>query len=292
MKNFKKINILNIYLTYISKISLLTIKEEKFLLKLIYLGLKKKNSKNIINKKFAQNKLIQSNLKFVVSVAKKYQNQGLNLLDLINEGNLGLIKATLKFNYKKKFKFISYAVWWIKQSILQAIANYSKFIRTPTNKVVLFNKINKRYYYLEQKYNRKPTMKEIAKDLDVNLKSIKNIYKYNYKYISLDAPLNDNNDTSNLYNVLKCDKVKSFNKKFYRKSLKLNLIKSLKILHNREKEILILCFGLFGNPKLNFEEISSLFNLTRERVRQIQIRALKKLKNNKKIKKKLFWFMK
>ncbi|XBT18226.1 MAG: RNA polymerase sigma factor RpoD/SigA [Candidatus Shikimatogenerans sp. Tser] len=291
MKKFKKINILNKYLKDISKISLLRYKEEMFLSKIIQKGLKKRaHKKDILNKNIAQDKLIQSNLRFVVSVAKKYQNQGLSLLDLINEGNIGLIKATLKFNYKKKFKFISYAVWWIKQCILQSIANYSKCIRAPTNKTVLFNRINKAYYYLEQKYKRKPFMKEIAKFLKLKVKVIHNIYKYSYKYVSLDAPLNNDNNTSNLYNIIKCENTKSFNEKFYNKSLSANIKKCLKFLNKREAQILILFFGLFKNPKLNFDEIAKLFNITRERVRQIQISALKKFKNNKKVRKYLSWF--
>lgn len=294
MESFKKINALNIYLKHISYIPLLKKKEENFLFKIVNKGFKKNClKKDIKNRKLAQNKIIQSNLKFVVSIAKKYQNQGLDLLDIINEGNLGLIKATLKFNYKKKIKFISYAVWWIKQSILQAISNYSKFIRIPTNKEILFNKINKISYFLEQKYSNF-NLKNISKVLNINTKIIKNIYKYDYKYISLDTPLNNNNNdtSSTLYNVLKSDKIKSYNKKFLNKSFKINIKDSLNILSNKEKEIIILCYGLFNNPKLNYQEISRLFNLTRERVRQVQIRALNKLRKNKEIKKKLFWFIK
>ncbi|XBT18730.1 MAG: RNA polymerase sigma factor RpoD/SigA [Candidatus Shikimatogenerans sp. Tcar] len=294
MESFKKINALNIYLKHISYIPLLKKKEENFLFKIVNKGFKKNClKKDIKNRKLAQNKIIQSNLKFVVSIAKKYQNQGLDLLDIINEGNLGLIKATLKFNYKKKIKFISYAVWWIKQSILQAISNYSKFIRIPTNKEILFNKINKISYFLEQKYSNF-NLKNISKVLNINTKIIKNIYKYDYKYISLDTPLNNNNNdtSSTLYNVLKSDKIKSYNKKILNKSFKINIKDSLNILSNKEKEIIILCYGLFNNPKLNYQEISRLFNLTRERVRQVQIRALNKLRKNKEIKKKLFWFIK
>ncbi|XBT18414.1 MAG: sigma-70 family RNA polymerase sigma factor [Candidatus Shikimatogenerans sp. Tduv] len=288
----KNINILNKYLKDIANISILNYKEELFLSKIIKKGISKKaTKKDILNKNIAQDKLIQSNLKFVVSIAKKYQNQGLSLLDLINEGNLGLIKATLKFDYKKKFKFISYAVWWIKQCILQAIANYSKCIRAPTNKIVLLNKINKKYYYLEQKYKRYPSIKEIARSLNIKKKSIKNIYKYNYKYISLDAPLNNNNNTSNLYNILYIKKDFSYNKNNKNNLLIVNLKKCLNFLNKREKQVLILCYGLFENPKLNFEEIAKLYNITRERVRQIHIKVLKKIKKNKKIKDILKWFI-
>ncbi|XCC45340.1 MAG: RNA polymerase sigma factor RpoD/SigA [Candidatus Shikimatogenerans sp. Ttur] len=285
--NINDLNTLNKYLKEISIIPLLTNKEEIKLSKIINKGnLKKKNIKNVLNKKIAQKKLIKSNLKFVVSVAKKYQNQGLNLLDLINEGNLGLIKATLKFNYKKGFKFISYAVWWIKQCILQAIADYSKCIRSPTNKIVLLNKIKKKYSILEQKYKRCPTIKEISNFLKIPISDIKNIYKYNYKFISLDAPLNEENDNSNLYDLLKYKESHSPNEKFFKESLINDIKICFKYLSKREIQVLILYFGLFDNPKLSFNEISKLFFLTRERIRQIQIKAFKKFK--KKEVKKIF----
>ncbi|XBT18858.1 MAG: RNA polymerase sigma factor RpoD/SigA [Candidatus Shikimatogenerans sp. AspAUS03] len=286
----KNNSILFKYLKDISNIPVLNYKEEKMLSQIIKKGnIKNASQKNIYNKEIAKQKLVTGNLKFVISIAKNYQNQGLSLLDLIIEGNLGLIKASTKFNYKKGFKFISYAVWWIKQSILQAVSNYSKSIKCPTNKIVFLNKINKIYSYLEQKYKRKPILSEIADKMKCKVSYIENIYKYHYKYLSLDAPLNEENENSNLYDVLKSEDLTN-NDKLLNKSLRNDLKKCFKVLTSREKQIIILYFGLFDNSKLNFEEIAKFFNLTRERVRQIQIKSLSKIKNSKYIKNLYYYF--
>ncbi|WGH25605.1 MAG: RNA polymerase sigma factor RpoD/SigA [Candidatus Shikimatogenerans bostrichidophilus] len=267
------------YLQEISKIPLLKNKEEKKIAKIIRLGSKINKKK----RKKALKKIVKSNLRFVVSVAKQYQNQGLSLLDLINEGNVGLIKAANRFDYKRGYKFISYAVWWIKQSILQAIADFSRCVRSPTNKIAFLNKINKTYIYLEQKLKRQPTVKEIAKHLSVKDKEVEDVFKYTSKHISLDAPIIEGEGIT-LYDIISLKNTPSPDIKLKHESLKKDIKKCLKILSKREKQVIILCFGLFGNNPMTFEEIAKLFGLTRERVRQIQISAFKKLKESKKIK--------
>ncbi|BDT61575.1 MAG: RNA polymerase sigma factor RpoD [Flavobacteriales endosymbiont of Rhyzopertha dominica] len=265
---------LNNYLQEISNIPLLKKEEEKKLAKIISKG---KNNKNY---KIALKKLVNSNLRFVVSVAKQYQNQGLSLLDLINEGNLGLIKAASRFDYNKGYKFISYAVWWIRQCILQAIADYSRCVRSPTNKIAFLNKINKISIILEHKYNRKPTIKEIAKYLSTDEKNVEEVIRNSGKHISLDAPLIEGEDI-NLYDILHSNESNELENKLNIESLNKDIKKCFKILSKREKKVIILYCGLFKKKQMTFEEIAKIFNLTRERVRQIQISALIKLKNNK-----------
>ncbi|WGH25864.1 MAG: sigma-70 family RNA polymerase sigma factor [Candidatus Shikimatogenerans bostrichidophilus] len=265
---------LNNYLQEISNIPLLKKEEEKKLAKIISKG---KNNKNY---KIALKKLVNSNLRFVVSVAKQYQNQGLSLLDLINEGNLGLIKAASRFDYNKGYKFISYAVWWIRQCILQAIADYSRCVRSPTNKIAFLNKINKISIILEHKYNRKPTIKEIAKYLSTDEKNVEEVIRNSGKHISLDAPLIEGEDI-NLYDILHSKESNELENKLNIESLNKDIKKCFKILSKREKKVIILYCGLFKKKQMTFEEIAKIFNLTRERVRQIQISALIKLKNNK-----------
>ncbi|WOX79091.1 sigma-70 family RNA polymerase sigma factor [Candidatus Shikimatogenerans bostrichidophilus] len=264
---------LNKYLKEISKIPLLNYKKEIKLTNII------KNCNNIKNKNYknALKILIKSNLRFVVSVAKKYQNQGLSLLDLINEGNLGLIKAAIRFDVNRGYKFISYAVWWIKQSILQAIADYSKCVRSPTNKIAFLNKINKAFLILEQKLHKTPTTKEIANYLSVKEKDVENVLKYSSKPISLDAPLIEG-EGINLYDVIISKDFPNPDNKIKKESFNNDIKKCFKILSKREKNIIIFYCGLFGNKKMTFEEISKLLKLTRERVRQIQINSLKKLR--------------
>ncbi|MDH3003802.1 MAG: RNA polymerase sigma factor RpoD/SigA [Candidatus Shikimatogenerans sp. JK-2022] len=275
---------LNKYLNEISKIPLLNNKEEIKLAKIIKKGLNKKATKyEKLKKNKAQNKLIKSNLRFVVSVAKQYKNQGLSLSDLINEGNLGLIKASLRFDESRGFKFISYAVWWIRQCILQAIADSSRCVRSPTNKIAFLNKVNKISSILEQKLHRQPTIKEIAKYLSVNIKDVEDVLKNSSKHISLDAPLIEG-EGINLYDVISSKDTPKPDYKLNQESLKNDIKKCLKILSKRERNVIILSCGLFGKSIMTFEEISKLFNLTRERVRQIQISAIKKLKNSKKSK--------
>ncbi|WOX79222.1 sigma-70 family RNA polymerase sigma factor [Candidatus Shikimatogenerans bostrichidophilus] len=266
---------LNKYLKEISKIPLLNNKKEIKLTNII------KNCNDINNKEYKKSLkiLIKSNLRFVVSVAKKYQNQGLSLLDLINEGNLGLIKAAIRFDVKRGYKFISYAVWWIKQSILQAIADYSKCVRSPTNKIAFLNKINKTFLILEQKLHKTPTTKEIANYLSVNVKEVENVLKYSSKPISLDAPLIEG-EGINLYDVIISKDFPNPDNKINKESFNNDIKKCLNILSKREKNIIIFNCGLFGNKPMTFEEISKLLNLTRERVRQIQINSLKKLRKS------------
>ncbi|WGH26564.1 MAG: RNA polymerase sigma factor RpoD/SigA [Candidatus Shikimatogenerans bostrichidophilus] len=284
LTNLEDSESLNKYLYEISKIPLLSNKEEIKLAIKIRNGLKYNANKKAIKKKNkAQDKLVKSNLRFVVSVAKQYQNQGLSLCDLINEGNVGLIKAAFRFDETKGFKFISYAVWWIRQCILQAIADSSKCVRSPTNKIAFLNKINKVFTILEQKLQRQPSIKEISKYLSINEKEIEDILKFSNKHISLDAPLIEG-EGINLYDILIYKDSPSPDKKLNEESLKRDIKKCFKILSKREEQVIILSCGLFGKKIMNFEEIAKLFSLTRERVRQIQISALKKLKTSKKIK--------
>ncbi|MDH3004243.1 MAG: sigma-70 family RNA polymerase sigma factor [Candidatus Shikimatogenerans sp. JK-2022] len=274
---------LNKYLHDISKIPLLNNKQEIKLAKIIKKGFKKNaTDKEKYEKKNAQNILIKSNLRFVVSIAKKYQNQGLSLSDLINEGNLGLIKATLRFDVNRGYKFISYAVWWIKQNILQAIADFSRCVRSPTNKIAFLNKVNKVTLELEQKLQRTPTTKEIAKFLLVGENEIEDVLKFSGKHISLDAPLIEG-EGINLYDVISSKDIPNPNYNLNLDSLRKDIKKCLTILSKREKQVIILSCGLFGYKKMTFEEIARLFKLTRERVRQIQISAINKLKKSKKI---------
>ncbi|WGH24756.1 MAG: RNA polymerase sigma factor RpoD/SigA [Candidatus Shikimatogenerans bostrichidophilus] len=276
---------LNKYLNDISKIPLLDNKTEKKLARIIQNSKNNNNltNKEIIIKKYAENLLIKSNLRFVVSIAKQYQNQGLSLSDLINEGNLGLIKAAEKFDVNRGYKFISYAVWWIKQSILQSIADFSKCVRSPTNKIAFLNKINRVTTYLEQKLQRPPSIKELAKNLSVSEKEIEDVLKLSGKNISLDAPLIEG-EGINLYDVISSKDVPNPDKKMKVESLQKDIKKCLTILSKREKQVIIYSCGLFGQNLMTFEEIAKLFNLTRERVRQIQISAINKLKETNKIK--------
>ncbi|WGH24941.1 MAG: sigma-70 family RNA polymerase sigma factor [Candidatus Shikimatogenerans bostrichidophilus] len=273
---------LNKYLHDISKIPLLNKEKEKKIAKIIKKGINAKTSKKYkYFKKKAQKLLIKSNLRFVVAIAKQYQNQGLSLSDLINEGNLGLIKAALRFDVKRGYKFISYAVWWIRQSILQAIADFSKCVRSPTNKIAYLNKINKIYSLLENKLQRHPTIRELSKNLSISEKEIEEILKLGGKHISLDAPLIEG-EGINLYDVISSKKIPNPNKSLDNESLIKDIKKCLSILSKREKQVIILSCGLFGYNVMTFEEIAHLFKLTRERVRQIQISAIKKLKKSKK----------
>ncbi|WGH26034.1 MAG: RNA polymerase sigma factor RpoD/SigA [Candidatus Shikimatogenerans bostrichidophilus] len=275
---------LNKYLNEISKIPLLNYKEEIELAIKIKKGLKKNaTKKQKIEKKKSLDKLVKSNLRFVVSVAKQYQNQGLSLSDLINEGNLGLIKAALRFDETRGFKFISYAVWWIRQCILQAIADCSRCVRSPTNKIAFLNKINKVFSFLEQKLHRNPTIKEISKQLSVNEKEVEDVLKYSNKHISLDAPLIEG-EGINLYDIISFKDSPKPDSKLNKESLKKDIKRCLKILSKREEKVIIYCCGLFDNDPMTFEEIARLFGLTRERVRQIQISAFKKLRKSKKSK--------
>lgn len=224
--------------------------------------------------------LVKANLRFVISVAKQYQNQGLTLPDLINEGNLGLIKAAKRFDQSRGFKFISYAVWWIRQSILQALADQARIVRLPLNKIGTVNKINKASSLLEQELGRIPTVYEIADYLDLTIADVKLALANNNKHVSMDAPLvNGDESSSNLYDILVNSEKQNPDNIVMRESLQKEIERSLNTLKYREASIIRLYYGLGGNTTHTLEEIGTLYELTRERVRQIKEKGLRRLKN-------------
>ena len=227
----------------------------------------------------ALNKLINANLRFVVSVAKQYQNQGLTLPDLIQEGNLGLIKAAQKFDETRGFKFISYAVWWIRQSILQALAEQSRIVRLPLNQVGSLNKINKALAKFEQENQRRPSPEELAKDLDIPVEKIVETLKASGRQTSIDAPFAEGEENS-LIDVLSDDSAPTTDSTLTKESLSTEVDRALNLLQEREREILKMAFGI-GCQEMTLEEISAKFELTRERVRQIKEKAIMKLKGQK-----------
>jgi len=226
----------------------------------------------------ALDKLIRANLRFVVSVSKQYQNQGLCLPDLINEGNLGLIKAAQRFDETRGFKFISYAVWWIRQSILQALAEQARIVRLPLNKIGSINKINKTFADLEQKYEREPSVQEIAEVLEMIPEDVKEALKSAGRHISMDAPITQDEETT-LYDVILSKDSPSPDKSLLTDSLRKEIERVLSTLTYREANIIRLYFGLNGKHPHTLEEIGEEFSLTRERVRQIKEKAIKRLKN-------------
>jgi RNA polymerase primary sigma factor len=226
----------------------------------------------------ALNKLIKANLRFVVSVSKQYQNQGLTLPDLINEGNLGLIKAAQRFDETKGFKFISYAVWWIRQSILQALAEQARIVRLPLNKIGSINKVNSTFARLEQDYQREPTSEEIARALEIAPKEVKEALSVSPRHVSMDAPLRKDEDNT-LYDILLSSDSLSPDTNLINDSLRKEIERSLSTLTPREADIIRLYYGLNKEPPYSLEEIGKLFNLTRERVRQIKEKAIKRLKH-------------
>jgi len=255
------------YLQEIGKVDLITADEEVELAQRIKAGDKR-----------ALEKLVKSNLRFVVSVAKQYQNQGLSLPDLINEGNLGLIKAAKRFDETRGFKFISYAVWWIRQSILQALAEQSRIVRLPLNKIGSINKINKMYAKLEQQNERPPSPEELAEALDMSINDVKISLKNAGRHISMDAPLVEGEE-SNLYDVLRSGESPSPDKTLMLESLRTEIERALNTLTPREADVIKLYFGLNGNHMMTLEEIGETFDLTRERVRQIKEKAIRRLKH-------------
>jgi RNA polymerase primary sigma factor len=255
------------YLHEIGKVDLLTTEEEVELASRIRKGDHK-----------ALEKLIKANLRFVVSVSKQYQNQGLSLPDLINEGNLGLIKAAQRFDEPRGFKFISYAVWWIRQSILQALAEQARIVRLPLNKIGSINKINRAFSDLEQLYEREPSVQEIAEMLEMASEDVKDAMKSASRHISMDAPIKDDEE-STLYDVLLSKDATSPDKGLLTDSLRREIERVLSMLTYREANILRLYFGLDTKYQYTLEEIGHEFNLTRERVRQIKEKAIKRLKN-------------
>jgi len=255
------------YLQEISKVELLNPEEEVQLAQKIRLGDQK-----------AFERLIKSNLRFVVSVAKQYQNQGLTLSDLINEGNLGLIKAALRFDETRGFKFISYAVWWIRQSILQSLAEQSRIVRLPVNKVGLTNKISKAYQQLEQEFEREPTPQELSNMLDIPIEEIVVIMNVGFKHVSLDSPLLDGEGATIMDLMENTNAARTDEKIEYFESLQIEIERSLKTLTDRQKTVVCYFFGIGIDHALSLEDIGVRFNLTRERVRQIKDKAITKLK--------------
>ena len=255
------------YLQEIGKVDLITADMEVELAQRIKAG-----------DQIALEKLTKANLRFVVSVAKQYQNQGLTLPDLINEGNLGLIKAAKRFDETRGFKFISYAVWWIRQSILQALAEQSRIVRLPLNKIGSINKINKMYAFLEQENERPPSPEEIAKKLDMTISDVKESMKNSGRHVSMDAPLIEGED-SNLYDVFNTGDSPSPDKVLMHNSLKIEIIRALDTLTPREADVVQLYFGLGDAHPMTLEEIGETFDLTRERVRQIKEKAIRRLKH-------------
>ncbi|MDO9276864.1 MAG: RNA polymerase sigma factor RpoD/SigA [Lutibacter sp.] len=226
----------------------------------------------------ALERLIKANLRFVVSVAKQYQNQGLALPDLINEGNLGLIKAAKRFDETRGFKFISYAVWWIRQSILQALAEQARIVRLPLNKIGAINKINKMYAFLEQQNERPPSPEEISEKLELSLGEVQQSMKNSGHYVSLDAPLIEG-ENSNLYDVLTIKKFPNPDKALLQESLKIEIKRALQTLNPREADVVQLYFGLEDAHTMTLEEIAEMLHLTRERVRQIKDKSIRRLKS-------------
>src|ERR1700691_1361639 len=228
----------------------------------------------------ALEKLTRANLRFVVSVAKQYQNQGLSLPDLINEGNLGLIKAAQRFDETRGFKFISYAVWWIRQSILQALAEQSRIVRLPLNKVGLTNRIQKAYSHLEQEFEREPSAEELAEVLNLDIEEISSSIGITARHVSVDTPLSEGEE-STLIDVLENPNAERAEKKIeYDESLKQEIERSMKSLTERQKEVICFFFGIGTDHPMSLEDIGQRFNLTRERVRQIKDKAITKLRTN------------
>jgi len=255
------------YLQEIGKVDLITPEEEVKLARLIKQGDQK-----------ALDRLTKANLRFVVSVAKQYQNQGLSLPDLINEGNLGLIKAAQRFDETRGFKFISYAVWWIRQSILQALAEQSRIVRLPLNKVGLTNRIQKAYSQLEQEYEREPSAEELATLLEIDIEEVSATLGISARHVSVDTPLSEGEDNTLLDVLENPNAVKTDNELDHTDSLKVEIERSLKTLTERQKEVICYFFGIGVDHPMSLEDIGEKFSLTRERVRQIKDKAITKLR--------------
>lgn len=255
------------YLQEIGKVDLLTPDEE------IELAVRIKKSDQR-----ALEKLVKANLRFVVSVAKQYQNQGLSLGDLINEGNLGLIKAAKRFDETRGFKFISYAVWWIRQSILQALAEQSRIVRLPLNRVGALNKIGKAYSNLEQEFEREPNANELAQELDMDISEVSDTLKISGRHVSMDAPFTTGEE-NRLLDILSNEEQPSPDYTLMSESLRSEIERALSTLSEREAEVIKLYFGLNKEHSLTLEEIGEKFNLTRERVRQIKEKAIRRLRH-------------
>ena len=256
------------YLQEIGKVGLISADEEVTLAQRIKMG-----------DWSALERLTKANLRFVVSVSKQYQNQGLSLQDLINEGNVGLIKAAQRFDETRGFKFISYAVWWIRPSIMQALAEQSRIVRLPLNRIGTLNRINKAYAKFEQENEREPNSSEIANILEVDEEEIKVSMRNSGRHLSMDAPLLSDED-NNLYDIIKSDESPDPEKKLIHDSLRIEIERAISTLTYREADILRLHFGLNDNLPMSLDEIAEKYELTRERVRQIKEKAIKRLKQS------------
>jgi RNA polymerase primary sigma factor len=256
------------YLQDIGKEGLITAEEEVILAQKIRAG-----------DQDALDRLTKANLRFVVSVSKQYQNQGLSLPDLINEGNLGLIKAAQRFDETRGFKFISYAVWWIRQSILQALAEQSRIVRLPLNQVGALNKINRMFAKLEQVHDRPPTFEEIAQALDISVEKVAESMKVSGRQISVDAPFTDG-ESSTLLDVMQNTDLPDTDQQLLKESLLAEIERSLSTLTEKEREVIILFYGIGIKNALTLEEIGDRFDLTRERVRQIKEKGIKRLRHS------------
>jgi RNA polymerase primary sigma factor len=260
------------YLQEIGRVDLITADEEVELARRIRAG-----------DRAALERLTKANLRFVVSVSKQYQNQGLALPDLINEGNLGLIKAAERFDETRGFKFISYAVWWIRQSILQALAEQARIVRLPLNKIGNINKINRAFSELEQKFERPPSAEELAEFLNCSTDEVKQSLAQNGRHISMDAPLVEGDESSsNMYDVLSGEGMPGPEINLTMESLRSDIKRSLLTLTPRESDVICMFYGLDGRPPMSLEEIGDRFDLTRERVRQIKEKAIRRLKHTSK----------
>jgi RNA polymerase primary sigma factor len=257
------------YLQEIGRVELISAEEEVELARKIKAG-----------DRAALERLTKANLRFVVSVSKQYQNQGLSLPDLINEGNLGLIKAAERFDETRGFKFISYAVWWIRQSILQALAEQARIVRLPLNKIGTINKINRAFSELEQKYERPPSAEELAEFLECSPEEVRQSMANSGRHISMDAPLVEGDESSSsMYDVLLNDSLPGPEKELVVESLRKDIERSLSTLTSREGDVVRLYYGLNGKHPMTLEEIGERFDLTRERVRQIKEKAIRRLKH-------------
>ncbi len=256
------------YLSEIAKISLITAEEEVELAKRIKAG-----------DDVALDKLVKANLRFVVSVAKQYQNNGMSLSDLINEGNLGLIKAASRFDETRGFKFISYAVWWIRQTILQSLAEQSRIVRLPLNRVGTLSKISRTLTNLEQLYQREPTSEEIAKALDTTPEEIEKMQQYRARKVSMDAPLSNDSESGSLLDLMADNDADKPDANLMINSMKTEIERALSSLSERESQVLSMYYGLSGGHAISLNEIGEQFDLTRERVRQIKEKATRKLRH-------------
>ncbi len=263
---FRETDAIEKYLKEIARIELLTTEEEDNLAQKIQKGDVK-----------ALEKLVNSNLRFVISVAKQYQNKGLTLPDLISEGNIGLIKAANRFDSTKGFKFISYAVWWIRQTILQAIAENARIVRLPVNKVGMANKVNKMFVQLMQKFEREPTADEIAEELSLKPDLVKELLESTDRTTYFDSPISNNEDGLKLIDIISNEKDDEL--ELQNNTIKEQITDLLKVLPRRDSDILKMYYGIDLPHKFTLEEIASKFSLTRERIRQIKTKAMKKLKS-------------